>query len=492
MFLKLPPDGPLYLRVYEALRQSMLKGALASGDMLPGTRELAADLGVSRTVVLQAYALLDAEGYTVTRAGVGAFVGAELPDDTLAPGDAGAVPDILPVEMPLSQYGRRLTAWSAGPVGLPPHAHPADIIDMRFGDAIADTRALEEWWRTLAHSGKRLAGMDAEPPAWGLQELRAVVAEHLRRDRGVDAEAESVVIVTGAQQALDLIGRVLVDEGTVVGLEEPHYEGARHVFHAYGAQLVACPVDDDGLDIEQHEPALHDARVLMVMPSHQFPTGAVMPLHRRKALLQWAQQRPVYLVEEDIDCEYRYGISAMPSLQSMDRHGRVIYIGSFARMLLPGLRLGFVVVPRGLRDRFRSAKQLSDRGSSVLMQVALLDFIASGAYEHGRRRLQRSMDHKRRCLLAALREHLGDTVVVRGADAGVFVHACLPQLPVARMPALLAAARERGLHVYSAEKYFLGACLHAALVLGYANTDASRMDDVGRRLAAAYRTAAGE
>lgn len=492
MFLKLQSGGPLYLRVYEALRQSMMEGQLAPGVLLPGTRELATDLGVSRTVVLQAYALLEAEGYTVTRPGVGTFVSTTLPDDRLAMRDAGTASDAPAIEMPLSRYGRRLAARSAGATGSMPHARSADTIDMRFGDAIADARALEKWWRTLAHSGRRLAGMGGEPPAWGLRELRAVVAEHLRKERGVDADAESVVIVTGAQQALDLIARVLVDEGTVVGLEEPHYDGARSIFQAYGAHLVACPMDDDGLDIEQHRLVLHDARVLMVMPSHQFPTGAVMPLHRRKALLQWARQRSLYLVEEDIDCEYRYGISAMPSLQSMDRDGRVIYIGSFARMLLPGLRLGFVVVPHELHDSFRSAKQLSDRGSSALMQVALLDFIVSGAYEHGRRRLQRNMDHKRRCLLTALREHLGDAVVVRGAEAGVFVHACLPQLPVARVPALLDAARQRGLQVYSAERYFLGACPQAALVLGYASTDAERMDEVGRRLAAAYRAVSAD
>ena len=486
MLLTIDAGGPLYVRVYEAMRQAILEGRLKPRERLPSTRELALDLGVSRTVVLQAYALLESEGYTATRRGAGAFVAPRLPEEAGLDEAPGADAPIAPPEVPVA--ARALRTASLQPYGdeFPPPLRDADAIDLRYNSPVADTRALEHWRQAMAQTARRVL-QGGDPPAWGLQALRAVVAEHLRNERGVIADADDLLIVNGAQQALDLIAHVLVEEGTVVGLEEPHYQGARYVFAAAGAQLVACPVDEQGLDIAVHRRALDAARVLMVAPSHQFPTGAVMPMARRRALLRWAWRRPLYLVEDDIGCEYRYGVSAMPSLQGMDRYGRVIHVSNFARLLFPGLYLGCMVVPRQLRERFREAKWLADRGGPPLQQLAMLNYMASGEYERSRRRMVRLLDRRRRCLIDALHTHLGDAAVIGGAEAGVYLHVRLPGLPLEQLPLLLEQARQRKLCIYSAEKYFLGPCGEPALVLGYAGTDESRMDEVGRRLAAAYQ-----
>ncbi|HET8554218.1 MAG TPA: PLP-dependent aminotransferase family protein [Rhodanobacteraceae bacterium] len=477
---------PLYVRVYEAMRRAILDRRLKPQERLPSTRELALDLGVSRTVVMQAYALLESEGYTNTRGGAGTYITTHLPDESGLDDLPDADVPVEPPEVPLSARAKRAASLQPHLADLPPPLHDPGIIDMRYDSPVADTRALDHWRQAMARTVRRVS-LDRDPPAWGLHSLRTVVAEHLRNERGVIADAEDLMIVNGVQQALDLIARVLVEDGTVVGLEEPHYQGARLAFTAAGAQLVACPVDEHGLDITVHRRALDAARMLVVAPSHQFPTGAVMPLARRRALLQWAWRRALYVVEDDIGCEYRYGVHAMPSLQSMDRCGRVIHVSNFARLLFPGLYLGCMVVPRQLRECFREAKWLADRGGPPLQQLAMLNYMASGEYERSRRRMVHLMDQRRLYLIDALRTHLGDAVVIGGAKAGIHLYVRLPELPVAKLPLLLEEARQRKLCLYSAEKHFLGPCNESSLVLGYAGTDASRMDEVGRRLAAAWQ-----
>ncbi|WP_049621881.1 PLP-dependent aminotransferase family protein [Frateuria defendens] len=491
MLLKLEAGGPLYVRVYEALHHAIEAGELRAGARLPGTRELAVDLGVSRTVVTQAYALLESEGSVITHGHAGFFVGAE-------PSCGGRLEHLKRAHgaepscaVPLSRQAERLQTLRPQEADFPLLDNDPEAIDLRYSGPIADSLALDQWRQVLAQTARRAAQIE-EPPAWGMHEFRAAVAGYLRHERGVVAEADDVLILTSAQQAFDLTARVLLDPGATVGLEDPYYLGARHAFAAAGARLVGCAVDVGGLDIAQHGEALRDARLLVVSPSHQFPTGAVMSMERRKALLEWTYGRPINLFEDDIGCEYRYGVHAIASLQGSDRHGRVIYCGNFARRLFPGLRVACIVVPPALRESFRAAKWLADRGSSSLMQHAMLHYLASGAYERSRRRLLRVLDAKRCALIAALRRHLGDGAVVRGASAGMALYVELPDLPVAQLDALVTAARCRKLHVYSAAPYFLGRCPRAALVLGYGGTDEERMDEAGRRLAEACRALHGE
>ncbi|HET7433296.1 MAG TPA: PLP-dependent aminotransferase family protein, partial [Thermoanaerobaculia bacterium] len=334
MILELARTGPLYRRIYDALRLRILRGELASGVALPGTRTLARDLGVSRIVVLAAFEQLAAEGYIESSVGSGSRVAQQLPALQPQPRRRAAAADVA-----ISAYAKR--ARQLSPQQPPGQERRAKgVIDFRYTTTIPDARTVAMWRQAVARAAGEPA-LDYPDPA-GLPRLRQALAQHLREQRGVIADADDVIIVSGAQQALDLTARVLCDRGTRIGVEDPHYQGTRQVFAAAGARVIACAVDDDGLDIDRHAKRLGHARAVCVTPSHQFPTGAIMSVARRLALLRWAETRGAAIVEDDYDCEFRYGVGAIPALQGLDTNGRVIYIGTFARMLFPALRLGYI------------------------------------------------------------------------------------------------------------------------------------------------------
>ncbi|HEY0157803.1 MAG TPA: PLP-dependent aminotransferase family protein, partial [Thermoanaerobaculia bacterium] len=286
MLLPLGDSGPLYRRVYEALRQQILAGELAAGASLPGTRTLARDLGLSRIVVLAAFEQLAAEGYIESTVGSGSRVA--LWNDALsARRGAGARARHTRLEAvgAVSEYARRVrqmgALWSdAAPA-------PRAPIDFTYTTTLPDARTVTLWRQAIARAA-------AEPevgypdPA-GLPSLRRVLASHLREQRGVSAEPDDIIIVGGAQQALDLTARILCDRGTRIGIEDPHYQGTRQAFVAAGARMIPCAVDAEGLDIERHAKRLGEARAVCVTPSHQFPTGAIMSVARRLALVRWAE-----------------------------------------------------------------------------------------------------------------------------------------------------------------------------------------------------------
>jgi len=473
-------DGPIYRQLYDALRTKILHGQLAAGAALPGTRTLARDLGVSRIVVLTAYDMLAAEGYIETRAGAESCVAAQLPP-LQPPARRRAAGS---GEMTVSAYARRARQLSPY---APPGADARDdgAIDFRYATTIPDAHTIAVW----RHAVARAAG---EPPldypdAAGLASLRRALAEHLREQRGVVAEADDIIIVSGAQQAIDLTARVLCDRGTRIGLEDPHYQGTRQAFVAAGAKVIACAVDAEGLDIERHAPRLGAARAVCVTPSHQFPTGAILSLPRRLALLQWAKERRASIVEDDYDCEFRYGVGAIPALQGLDAEGRVIYVGTFARMLFPALRLGYIVAPPVLRDAFRAVKWLADRGSPPLEQQAVASLLASGAYESTRRRMLRALTAKRDAMVAALRAHFApDDAVASGAASGTHIFLRFPRLAAADTDRLLAAARAEGVHVYPARPYYHLPPRQAALILGYTTVAPEAVAEGVARLARAY------
>ncbi|MEA2488849.1 MAG: GntR family transcriptional regulator / MocR family aminotransferase [Acidobacteriota bacterium] len=481
MLLDLTTTGPLYRRIYDALRTQILRGELVAGAPLPGTRTLARDLGVSRIVVLAAFEQLAAEGYIESTVGSGSRVAVQVAPVTAPARRRSAVT----ADAAVSAYARR--ARQLSPQEPPGQEHPpADgAIDFRYATTVPDARTVALWRQAIT----RAAGeprLDYPDPA-GLPLLRRVLAEHLREQRGVVADAEDIIIVSGAQQALDLTARVLCDRGTRIGLEDPHYQGTRQAFVAAGGRVVACPVDADGLDIERHARRLGDARAICVTPSHQFPTGAIMTVARRLALLQWAQTRRAWIVEDDYDCEFRYGVGAVAALQGLDTNGRVIYIGTFARMLFPALRLGYIVTPPALRDTFRAVKWLADRGSAPLEQQALATLLESGAYESTRRRTVRALTTKRDTIVAALATHFpDDDVLATGAASGTHLFLRLPRLPLDATDRLLATARTEGVHVYSAHPYYQRPPRHVTLILGYTTVATADIPVGIERLAAAY------
>ncbi len=488
MLLKLEGCGPLYTRVYSTLRRRIVEGVFKPGERLPGTRSAASALGVSRTVVLLAYAQLESEGYTTTRVGSGTFVSeGNIAGDH---DDAAATPvstKRLPA-VPLSRLASRVTHSAAedNPTGLLQGA--IEIVDLTDEGARYDARGLKAWRRAMIQT---IGNLPTEPPGVaGVPALRKAMLNYLQRERGVVADIEDVVIVSSAQQARDLIARVLVDEGTVVGMEDPCDPGARHAFAASGGRIVACSVDDNGFDIQAHAASLRDATVVHVAPSCQFPTGVAMSQQRRAALLEWAYARLAYIVEDDSDSDHRQGVRVTPALQGMGRHERVIYyMSSFARSLYPALQLGCVVVPPELREKFHALRWLSDHDGMSMGQHAWARYIANGEYTRSLRRQSKQLAHKHADLVRALKHYLGPGIELHGpATSGqLLVH--LPELAIGWGTVLREEALRGGLLLQSGEPWYAKPQPHVTLMLNYSGTPEANLDIAAQRLAHAYRTA---
>jgi len=485
MFLKLVVGEPLGQQVYHAFRRKILAGEMAPATRLPSTRALALELGVSRNVVLLAYEQLLAEGYAEGRAGSGTYVAAALPETPRIPRpqrDARRVR--APGSSPLSRYGRRLAE-------LPPVGPGAVSVenrlpyDFRYGVPSADDFPGGVWRGIVARRMRAgsLGAMVYGPPE-GQAPLRQALAAYLKRSRGVASEPDQIIVVNGSQQALDLTSRVLLDAGDRVVIEDPQYQGARRVFAAAGATAVAVPVDADGLDVARIRPRATVARLAYVTPSHQFPTGVVMSLARRLALLEWAERTGAYILEDDYDSEYRYEGRPIEAVQGLDTAGRVIYMGTFSKVLFPALRLGYLVLPPPLVAPFTAAKWLTDRHTATLEQEALAEFVGDGHFERHLRRARMRHASRRAALLDALTEHLGDRVEIMGANAGVHLVVWLSDVPARGLDRMIAAAAAEGVGVYPVAPYYIEPPRRAGLILGYASLTESDIRTGIRRLAA--------
>jgi GntR family transcriptional regulator/MocR family aminotransferase len=341
-----------------------------------------------------------------------------------------------------------------------------------------------DWMHNLTALLRRRDAPDF-PELQGVLGLRRAVAGYLRVERAIEVDPDDILIVSGAQQARDLVARVLLDEGDGVGVEEPCHWSVRHTYEAMGARIVPCTVGPHGMDVERHAAALEGVRLVSVAPSFQFPTGVAMSEERRRALLQWAYAHGAWLVEDDFDCEHRFGVHTAPSLWSLDRHGRVIHVSSFARSMFPALQLGYMLVPRPLREQFLAVKWLADRGSMSMQQHVLAPCIASGQYLRDLRRIAHRLAPRHRALQSTLQARLGEAMEVTGAVAGgsLFVH--LPRLPRSATDALVAAAGARGVRIRSAERFHRTPPEHVTLVLSYAGISEANLKRAGARLAEA-------
>jgi GntR family transcriptional regulator/MocR family aminotransferase len=335
-----------------------------------------------------------------------------------------------------------------------------------------------QWQRLLHRRARdvRIRELDYGPPT-GSETLREAIAAHLRRSRGVDCDASQVIVVNGSQQALDLVTRVLIEPGDRVAIEDPSYEGTREVLQAAGARLHGVRVDRDGIESS----AMPDgARIAFVTPSHQFPTGAILSLARRQALLAWARRQNAVIVEDDYDGEFRYIGRPLESLQGLDTEGRVIYVGTFSRTVFSALRIGYLVVPRSLLAAFTAAKWLCDQHTATLEQETLAEFITSGMYERHLRRLGRRNRANRHVLLDALHRDLGDRVEITGDGAGAHV-VLWPRRRVSE-DAIVAAAAARGVGVYPVGRYRIKRSGRPGLMLGYQRMSESDIREGVRRL----------
>jgi len=464
MFVRPDLPEPIYQQLYRRLRESILKGELVPGARLPATRVLASDAGVSRNTVLLAYDQLRAEGYVDGQVGAGTFVARELPDD--GPTPPARQKPAKAASLGVSAYAARAQMMPAPTMAPPPRRIRYDF---RYGLPGVAEFPRDVWRKLLARHARRVSVATSRyaAPA-GLAPLREAIADYLRRARAVDCDAEGVAIVNGSQQALDLIARLLVDPGDAVLIEEPHYLGAREVFLAAGARLIPCPVDADGLDIERAPKEARKARLAYVTPSHQFPTGAVMPLARRLALLAWARANRAYVIEDDYDSEFRYGGRPVEAVQALDSAGQVIYVGTMSKTLFPSLRLGYVVLPPALMKPFLAIKHLSDRHTSTLIQLVLADFIAEGHFERHVRRVKAQNAKRRAAVLRTLAEVFGDRVRIEGSNAGLHLMLWFNDRPPGDTAGIVEAAACAGVGVYPVGPYYLGKPRAAGLLLGYA------------------------
>jgi GntR family transcriptional regulator/MocR family aminotransferase len=355
--------GTLSRQIYAWMRNAVLQGTLRDGERLPSTRDLADQLHVSRTVVLLAYEQLLAEGYVEGRTGSGTYVGHGLGVDrprTSTP----------PARVRLTLFGSyaaamepRITAAGAAPSRL--------RCDFAFRRSPVEEFPFETWRRILLGRARKASLRELDyGPAAGSIALREAISGHLRRSRAVVCDASQVIIVNGSQQALDLAARVLLERGDPVAIEDPHYLGAREVFRAAGARLHRVPVDHNGLDPARLP---RRARLAFVTPSHQFPTGTILPLARRLKLLEWARRANAVIIEDDYDGEFRYEGQPVESLQGLDSEGRIVYTGTFSRTVFPALRIGYLIAPKSLVPALTAAKWLSDRHTPALEQETLAE-----------------------------------------------------------------------------------------------------------------------
>jgi GntR family transcriptional regulator / MocR family aminotransferase len=472
-------DKPLYRQVYESYRDAILERRLRAGDRLPSTRSLAVELGISRLPVLNAFEQLLAEGYCESRTGSGTYVAAALPIEappsgtTPVSGSESARPGPRTVSRSLAlRLGPPRWVGGHGPfhVGRPALEH----FPFRVWSSLVSRHA-----RQLDVSQLRYAS------AAGARTFREAVARYLRTARGVQCSPEQIMATSGSQQALELVARVLLDPGSPVWIEEPSYWGARHALHIAGARLVPVPVDEEGLDVAAGIARCPQPRAVFVTPSHQFPLGATMSASRRLQLLDCARHAGAWLIEDDYNSEYRYEVQPVAALQGLDRDARVIYIGTFSKVLAPALRVGYLVLPPDLVESFATARWSMDVCPPPFFLSVLADFLDQGHFARHVRRTRQIYRDRRSALVAALREQDAGALEVLGVQAGTHLVATLP--PGVNDVEVCERAAALGMNVMPLSSCYLGKPDRQGLVLGYGGVAVEEIPEAVSRLRGALR-----
>lgn len=449
----------LHRQLYRALRQAVVDGRLRPGERLPSSRNLATELQISRNTVVNAYEALLSEGYITGKVGAGSFIATSLPDRP----PHGTEPKRMAArQVGLSRRGAVLAAptaisWREGLAGRPFSLGAADLDVFPFA---LWGQLLGRCWRV---AGKSLGG---DPDPLGHLPLRAAIADYLRAMRAVRCEAEQVVIVSGAQQGLALMAQLLIDSGDRVWTEDPLWPGNSAALAGAGAQLVPVPVDSEGLVVADGVRRAPDARLALVTPSHQFPLGVTMSLRRRLELLDWAAAADAWIIEDDYDSEFRYTGPPLAALQGLDGARRVVYVGSFSKVMFPGLRLGYVVVPPDLIGAAATVRRHFDGGTSMVPQAALHRFLADGHFASHLRAMRTLYAGRRAAILAAASEFFEPPVTADAGEAGLHITLRLPAGPPDTL--VSAAAAKAGLRCPPLSPYFLTGNPANGLVLGFA------------------------
>ena len=457
---------PLYRQLCEAIRQAILRGSLRKGLRLPSTRHLATELCVSRNIVVMAFEQLTAEGYIESKTGAGTFVTNTLPEEVLQVQDSPPKGKRLP-----SRRGRAMkrVPHSDGRFccAIPASDPKLRYAAFRYGLPALDELPLDLWGRLLArHCRTAPAEVAVHGHPGGLLRLREAIASYVGAARGVRCRAEQVIITNGSQQAIDLAARVLADPGEVAIIEDPGYIGARAALEAAGLKVVPVSVGREGLCVDLLARKHLRAKLFYVTPSHQFPLGVVFSLANRLQLLDSAARNDAWILEDDFDSEYRYGSKPIPALQGLDSNGRVIYIGTFSKILFATLRLGYLIVPEDLLDAFVAARWVFDRGSPLVEQAALADFITEGHLASHIRRMRALYMERRLVMIRTIREKMGDILETWDSEAGMHTVGWLP--PHVDDSEVSVEAAKAGVYAMPLSSYSIRPLCRGGLVLGYA------------------------
>lgn len=454
-------QGTLTQELHHQLRAAILDGRLTPGSPLPATRQVAAEFRVARNTVVTAYDLLIAEGYAIPRKGAKAVVA-----DLTARRPAKARPLLQGLEDPrLNPLWRRPFLRAAPPRDLPARSFRLGIPDHRYFPHGIWRRLSAQSLRAWAKTGF------SYPPSEGIAALREAIAQHVAFARAVACTGDDVIVTSGAQQAFDLLARLLVTPGeTRVAVEEPGYPPVRAAFAAAGARLVPMPVDDEGLCVDRLP---SDVRIISVTPSHQSPTGVALSMRRRAALLDFARSHGAVIVEDDYDGEFRFGGRPLDALQTLDRDALVFYVGTFSKSLFPSLRKGFVVAPAWARDALITVKHCADSHCDTITQSVLAAFIRDGHLARHVRRMRPIYAARREALLDGLRGELGAWLEPIPSEAGLHLAARIRDPE--RAPRIMAMAQRHAPGAQSIADYSLTPPERPALSFGYGVIDADEI-----------------
>ena len=463
--IRLPTRGShqILRALHQQLRAAIVDGRLRPGLRLPSTRALASSHGISRNTAVAAYDLLLSEGYVSVRQGSGCYVAQALSrpaTGTVRAGNTAA-------DRRVSNFWRGRRAWR--------RAGPPEPLPYWFRLGLPDTGSFPyDIWRRLSNRALRsLSRSHVSRDPQGLLALRDAIAKHVSVSRAVACRPEDVLVTSGAQQAFDLLARVLATgRRTTVAIENPSYPPMRAVFEAAGAKLIPIPVDADGMLIDRLP---SQARVVCVTPSHQFTLGSAMSMGRRMALLEFARENDTVVIEDDYDCEFRFDGRPLDALQTIDRHESVFYVGTFSKSMFPEIRVGFIVAPPWALEALVAAKQNADLLSPFLVQHTLAAFIAEGHLARHIRRMRSVYAQRRRRLLDGLQRDFARWLCPVPAFAGLHVAALLRNSEDAEE--IVKRARERGVGVSSVGTYSVGRPDAQALIFGYGAIDEQAIAD---------------
>jgi len=450
---------PLYLQVYEQLREMILSRRLRAGDRLPASRNFAKELGVSRVIVSQGYEQLLIEGYVVGKTGAGTFVADSLPDQLLH----------------ITHSNLSTQAKNSNPKGasLKNSNSPFDsgqkqeIRPFQGGTPALDSFPYKIWHQIGNQTLKNLKNFHlGYDDTLGYWPLRQEIAAYLRMSRAVKCEAEQVIVVTGSQQGLNLIAACLLQKGDKVWMEDPGYPGAQRSLS--NAQVAICPIpiEEDGLNIDYAIEHFGEAKLAYLTPSHQFPLGYTLSEAKRLQVLKWAQQSGMWIIEDDYDSEFRYEGLPFASLQGLDTHGVVIYSGTFSKVLFPGLRLAYLVVPTTeMVEQFRKVKYIIDRQSPILEQIMVTKFMEEGHFLRHIRKMRLLYAERQALLLNLLQQHLRDYLRVNASPSGMHL-ICWLSAQI-NYDKLREEIKKHELLVNFLDDFTLQCTLPHALILGY-------------------------